>query len=83
MRIVSYTNARNNLAKTIDSVVADCAPVTITRQSGEPVVMIPLAEYESLLETDYLLRSPANARRLAQSLEQLATPKTRKLKLPK
>lgn len=83
MRIVSYTNARNNLAKTIDSVVADCAPVAITRQRGEPVVMIPLAEYESLLETDYLLRSPANARRLAQSLEQLANRKTRKLKLPK
>ncbi len=83
MRIVSYTNARNNLAKTLDSVVADRAPVAITRQRGEPVVMIPLAAYESLVETDYLLRSPANARSLAKSMEQLAAHKTRKLKLPK
>ncbi len=83
MRIVSYTHARNNLAKMIKSVVDDCAPVAITRQIGEPVVMIPLAEYESLVETDYLLRSPANARNMAKSMEQLAAHKTRKLKLPK
>ena len=76
MRIVSYTHARNNLAKMIKSVVADCEPVAITRQHGEPVVMIPLAEYESLTETDYLLRSPANARNLAKSLEQLAAHKS-------
>lgn len=75
MRIVSYTHARSNLAKMIKSVVDDCAPVAITRQSGEPVVMIPLAEYESLTETDYLLRSPANARNLAKSMEQLAAHK--------
>jgi antitoxin YefM len=83
MRIISYTHARNNLAKTIDSVVADHAPVVISRQKGEPVVMISLAEYESLVETDYLLRSPANADRLSRSLAQLASGKTRKLKLPK
>lgn len=83
MRIISYTHARNHLAKTIDSVVADRAPVAISRQKGEPVVLIPLAEYESLMETDYLLRSPANAHRLAESLAQLDAGKTRKLRLPK
>ena len=83
MRIITYTHARNNLAKTMDSVVEDCAPVAISRQKGDPVVMVPLSEYESLIETDYLLRSPANARRLDESLSQLAAGKVRKLKLPK
>ena len=39
MRIITYTHARNNLAKTMDSVVEDCAPVAISRQKGDPVVM--------------------------------------------
>jgi antitoxin YefM len=83
VRIVTYTHARNNLAKTIDSVLADQAPVAISRQNGDPVVLISLAEYESLMETEYLLRSPANAQRLNESMKQLANGKTRKLKLPK
>lgn len=83
MRIITYSHARANLAKTIASVVDDRAPVAISRQKGEPVILIPLTEYDALMETDYLLRSPANARRLDQSLKQLAAGKTRKLKLPK
>ena len=83
MRIISHTYARNNLAKIMASVVEDCEPVAISRPNGDPVVMVPLSEYESLRETDYLLRSPANARRLDESLSQLAAGKVRKLKLPR
>ena len=83
MRIITYTHARNNLAKTIDSVIEDQEPVAISRQKGDPVVLISLAEYESMMETDYLLRSPANARRLSESMAELAAGKTRKFKLPK
>ena len=73
---------RKNLAKTMDSVVEHCAPVAISHQTGDAVVMIPLSEYESLIETDYLLRSPANARRLDESLSQLAAGQVRNLKHP-
>jgi len=43
----------------------------ITRAGREPVVMVALEDYESMKETAYLLRSPANARRLIESIERL------------
>jgi len=54
----------------MDKVNDDPAPVIITRQNGRPVVMMPLDDFESWQETDYLLRSPANARRLLESIAQ-------------
>lgn len=54
----------------MDKVNDDHAPIIITRQQGRPVVMMSLEDFETWLETDYLLRSPANARRLPQSVEQ-------------
>ena len=68
MDAISYTAARNNLAKTMDKVVDDHAPVLITRQNGAPVVMMSLDDYNALEETAHLLRSPANAERLMRSL---------------
>lgn len=70
MEAVTYTEARNNLARTMDKVNDDHAPIIITRQNGQPVVMMSLADFEAWQETDYLLRSPANARRLLESVEQ-------------
>ncbi len=65
---VSYTELRQNLKKHLDSVCDSRAPLVVTRQNGEAVVMISLAEYESLEETLHLLRDPANAERLLQSI---------------
>lgn len=70
MEAITYTEARNNLARTMDKVNDDHAPIIITRQSGQPVVMMSLEDFEAWQETDYLLRSPANARRLMDSIEQ-------------
>ena len=42
-----------------------------TRAGHEPVVIVALADYESLKETAYLLRSPENARRLLASIDRL------------
>ena len=67
MDAITYTAARNNLAKTMDRVAEDHAPVLITRQTGAPVVMMSLDDYNAMQETAYLLRSPANAERLARS----------------
>jgi len=65
---VSYTELRQNLKKHMDGVCESRAPLVVTRQNGEPVVMLSLAEYESLEETLHLLRDPANAARLLQSI---------------
>jgi antitoxin YefM len=68
MAYVSYTELRQNLKRHLDSVCDSRAPLVVTRQNGEPVVMMSLAEYESLEETLHLLRDPANAERLLQSI---------------
>lgn len=71
MKSITYTSARENLASTINRVCEDNAPVVITRNRDQAVVMLSLAEYESLQETAHLLRSPANAKRLFDSLEDI------------
>ncbi len=83
MKSITYTAARENLASTINRVCEDQAPVVITRNRDQAVVMISLAEYESLQETAYLLRSPANAKRLLKSIDSLERGKgiRKKLKL--
>ena len=71
MDTITYSDARANLAKTMDRVCDDRAPVVITRRNGGAVVMLSLRDYEGLEETAHLLTSPANARRLLESLEEL------------
>ena len=71
MKTVSYTAARENLAATMDRVCEDRDPVVITRKRNQAVVMLSLEDYESLEETAYLLRSPANAKRLQAAIESL------------
>ena len=71
MTAITYTAARENLASTMDRVCADHDPVIITRNRDQAVVMLSLDDYESLQETAYLLRSPANAKRLIASIESL------------
>lgn len=71
MDAISYTTARANLAKTMEKVCADHAPVIITRKSESPVVMMSLEDYQAMQETTYLLRSPANAKALLESIAEL------------
>ncbi len=71
MDAISYSAARANLAKTMDKVCADHAPIIITRKNESPVVMLALEDYQAMEETTYLLRSPAKARRLLESIAEL------------
>lgn len=75
MDAISYSAARANLAKTMEQVCNDHAPVIITRKREAPVVMISLEDYQAMEETAYLLRSPANARHLLESIAELETGK--------
>jgi len=69
MDFLTYSAARGKLAETMERVCRDHAPVVISRKAKSKVVMISLEDYESMEETDYLLRSPANARRLRAAKE--------------
>ena len=71
MTAISYSYARENLKAVIDQAIADRAPISITRQRGEGAVLISESEWDSIQETLYLLRSPANARELLASIAEL------------
>jgi len=66
----TYTQARAELAKLLDEVTHNREIVIIQRRNEEEVAMIAASELESLMESAYLLRSPANAERLLTSLNQ-------------
>jgi antitoxin YefM len=68
---MSYSESRARYAEVLDSVVNDREEIVITRSGHEPVVIVSLADFESLRETAYLIRSPANARRLLDAMERL------------
>ncbi|MFE1319659.1 type II toxin-antitoxin system Phd/YefM family antitoxin [Kitasatospora phosalacinea] len=70
MKTMSATEFRGNLAAALDAVESDAEELVITRAGHEPLVIVSLAEYASLRETDYLLRSPANAEHLRRSLQE-------------
>ena len=71
MKAITYTLARQNLARTMDKVCDDRSPIIVTRKSSNSVVIMSLEDYESLEETAYLLRSPKNTKRLLESIAQL------------
>ncbi|MDY6836686.1 MAG: type II toxin-antitoxin system prevent-host-death family antitoxin [Thermodesulfobacteriota bacterium] len=72
MDAITYTTARQNLAKTMEKVCEDHSPVIITRKKNDSVVIMSLEDYTALEETAFLLRSPKNARRLIEAIVQLA-----------
>lgn len=65
---VTYSQARANLASLLDQANDDREIIIIQRRDKEPTALISADELTSLLETAYLLRSPANARRLLTAL---------------
>jgi antitoxin YefM len=67
---VAYTTARNQLASLLDRVAKNKEIVIISRRNKPDVALIAKEELASLLETLYLLRSPANARELFKALEE-------------
>lgn len=71
MKTMSYTESRARYAEVLDGVSNDREEVVITRAGHDPVVIVSLEDYQSLRETAYLMRSPANARRLLDAMERL------------
>lgn len=71
MDVMTYTDARGELKAVMDRAIHDREPVVITRKNREAAVMISLDDYNAMIETLHLLRSPENARRLRRSIDQL------------
>ncbi|MCG6138406.1 MAG: type II toxin-antitoxin system prevent-host-death family antitoxin [Nostoc sp. LLA-1] len=70
MKVVSFSEARNNLKTVLDRVIEDADYTIITRRDAEDAVVMSLDLFNSLLETVYLLKSPANAAHLERSIAQ-------------
>ncbi len=66
---ITYSHVRANLAQILDSVSENREIVKIVRRNGADVALIAADELSSLLESVYLLRSPANAKRLFSAME--------------
>ena len=71
MDIISYSQARQDLARLMDKVSDDRSPLIVTRRGKRSVVMLSLEDYRGMEETLYLMRSPVNARRLLSSIRSL------------
>ena len=67
MKEYTYTQTRQNLKKILMEVLQDHEEVRVNQRDRQPVIMVSEADYLSLLETAYLLRSPENAKRLIEA----------------
>lgn len=77
MKVFNFSESRAALKTIMDDVCADHEPAVVTRQRGEAVVLLSLQDYNSIIETMHLQSSPANAQRLAESIEQLRAGRTK------
>lgn len=71
MNILTFSEARASLKTVMDDVCKDHTPTVVSRVNGEHVVMLSLADFNSMKETMYLLGSANNANRLMESIAQL------------
>lgn len=69
MEAITYSEARNNLASMMDRTTEDHETIIITRRGGESAVLMSLDDYNSWKETEHLLSSPVNAKRLLDAIE--------------
>lgn len=76
MRVVNFSEARNHLKSVLDQVVDDADYTVITRRDSEDAVVMSLDQFNGLMETVHLLRSPANVAHLEKSIQQYRSGKT-------
>jgi antitoxin YefM len=71
MQTVSLTDAKHDLERAVARVLANAEPTIVNTPTGESVVVIPLDDFEAWQETNYLLRTPANAEHLRKSIAEV------------
>lgn len=70
MKVVNFSEARNQLKSVLDRVVDDADYTVITRRDADDAVVMSLDQFNGLMETVHLLKSPANAAHLNKSIQQ-------------
>jgi len=76
MRVITFSEARKNFKSVLDTVIEDAGATIVTRRDADDAVVMSLDYYNSLMETVHLLKSPANAAHLADSIAQYKAGKT-------
>lgn len=71
MDTISYSSFRNQLASILDKVNDHHKPIMITRQNGDPAVLMSVEDFNSYEETAYLMASPENTKRLNQAIAEV------------
>ena len=69
--VTTYSEARQNLAKLLDRVVKDNEPVIVARKKRGSVVLVALAEWNSIQETLHFTSTRANTRALLDAMDDL------------
>jgi len=77
MKVINFSEARNRLKSVLDQVVADADYTVISRRDADDAVVMSLDQFNSLMETVHLLKSPANAAHLAKSIKQYRSGKVK------
>lgn len=77
MRVINFSDARNQFKQLIDQVVEDADITVISRRDAQDAVVMSLDTFNSLMETLHLMKSPANVRRLEKSITQYRKGRTK------
>ncbi|GAB1266715.1 type II toxin-antitoxin system prevent-host-death family antitoxin [Aurantivibrio infirmus] len=81
MKVVNFSDARNHLKSVLDQVVSDADYTIISRRDADDAVVMSLDQFNGLMETVHLLKSPANAAHLNKSIKQYRAGKVQKRNL--
>lgn len=81
MLVANYSEFRTGLKKYLDEVEQNNETLIVKRGAGKGAVLISLDEYNSIMETAYLLGTRANRRHLEESLDQMRSGKMKERKL--
>lgn len=81
MQAVTLKDAKKNLSRVVEQVLADAEPRILVTDKGEQVVLMPLDEFNSWKETLYLLGNPSNAAHLRRSIAEAASGQAKKREL--
>ncbi len=76
MKVINFSEARNQLKSVLDQVVDDADYTVITRRDADDAVVMSLDQFNGLMETVHLLKGPANAAHLSKSIQQYRAGKT-------